>query len=175
MDLRHPSHTARRRRAAAVIGLVLLTLTGCGDDDAEPAAGTSTTVTDTTTTTAAADGSGPIELSADLPGHVPAGPFTWEFTITNTGDEPVTLTFPTSQEGEAVLTDDGTVAHRFSEGKFFTQVIRELTLEPGRSETIRLDDNLSAVEPGTYDLALRPAVQSTVGTLTERVEVIPGS
>lgn len=102
-----------------------------------------------------------VELDADLPRSVAAGPVTWEFTVTNTTEAPVTLTFPTGQPGDVVLAtavDPDTAVHRWSDGRFFDQAVREVTLDAGASEPVALPDDLTGVEPGTYEIVLSVAV-----------------
>lgn len=64
-------------------------------------------------------------------------PVRFAFTVTNTGDVPVTLEFNDACKADFVVEDDGTDQEhwRWSEGQMFAQVITDLTLPPGGDET----------------------------------------
>jgi hypothetical protein len=175
----------RRTLTAGLIAVALL-VSACGDDDEVnvPATGEGRT---TTTTAApeetapeetapeetARDGEEAIEVSADVPDTIPAGEHTFSFELTNVSEEPLTITFPSAQTGEALLlAEDGTVVYRWSEGQFFTQQLMERTLAPGEALEIELPADLSDVSPGTYELVLEPTTQSPVGHIVELVEVV---
>jgi hypothetical protein len=81
----------------------------------------------------------------------PGASVRWSFAVRNSGDESVTLTFPTGQNGDVVLTGDGAEAYRWSSCCVFTQAIREVQLAAGETWTFSLSDTLD-VEPGTYEL-----------------------
>lgn len=141
--------------------LLLAAVGGCGDD-------TETSASDSTSP----DGGDAVELRSDVPEQVPAGPFTWELTVTNVSDDPVSLTFSSAQQADATLrTDDGTVVHQWSEDMFFAQQITELELGPGESETIELEDDLSGVGPGTYELTLELTADGPPEPVVTRVQV----
>ena len=59
-------------------------------------------------------------------------PIKIELKLKNASKEPVTITFPTSQRFDLVVSDtEGKEVWRWSHGKVFLQVIQEVTLEPG--------------------------------------------
>lgn len=150
----------RRRVAGFAVSLVALgVFAGCGDDGdtLESADDPVTTTTAESTTTTGRDGSvAPlpdgalaVEMVSDI--RFPAGPHVWMLELTNTSDQPVTVTFPTGQRGDVVLRRDDERIHRWSDGRFFAQQVSEETLEPGGVLPIELEDDLSGVEPGFYD------------------------
>lgn len=158
-------------KLAAALTILLLVLGACGDDDAAETADTTTSTTGDRTTTAPVAGA--VELTAQVATSVPAGPVTWELEVRNSADEPTTLTFPSAQQGEALLLDDGETVHRWSDGRSFAQVVQDMTLEPGESFVIELADDLSDVEPGDYTLRLSLQVQDAPAPVEELITVTP--
>lgn len=77
----------------------------------------------------------------------------YQYIVKNTGDEPVTLEFTTSQQYDYEITDkNNEVVYRFSDGRSFMQVLRDVTLEPG--EEMTFDIELPELEPGDYTLTM---------------------
>jgi hypothetical protein len=79
-------------------------------------------------------------------------PATWLLEVSNRGTGRATLTFPSGQNGDVVLEQSGREAYRWSGGKFFTQAVRPVSLEPGGTETFTLEEERLSVEPGRYRL-----------------------
>lgn len=75
----------------------------------------------------------------------------WAFDVTNSGSRPVVLTFSNGQRGDVILTQGGVEMYRWSSGKAFTEAIETVTIQPGRSLSVVLNDTITA-EPGHYDL-----------------------
>ncbi len=75
----------------------------------------------------------------------------WAFDVTNTGKTPVDLTFSSGQRGDVILSQGGVEKYRWSDGKAFTEAIETVTLEPGTSVPVVLNDAL-ALPPGDYDV-----------------------
>jgi len=73
---------------------------------------------------------------------------TFTVTVANTGDTPRTLTFPTGQIADITATADGDPVWRWSDGRMFTQAIREETIDPG--DTISMSGTWEAPPAGTY-------------------------
>lgn len=63
----------------------------------------------------------------------------FDFTVTNTSDEPVTLRFSDACTADVAVRDDGREVWRFSDGRMFAQVITEETIGPGESETFDVE------------------------------------
>ena len=172
-------------RALALLAVVLLVVAGCGEDDSDtgPATSSSTSSTETiggTSSSSSSSTSTPdepqpaadlVELRADVPATVDPGPVVWELTTTNTADQPIMLTFPTAQPGDATLLTGDQVVHRWSDGRFFAQVIQEKQLAAGESFTIQLEDDLAGVDPGAYTLRLSLAVVGPPEPLEQRIRV----
>jgi uncharacterized protein (DUF58 family) len=76
----------------------------------------------------------------------------WTLSVTNGGTAPATLTFPSGQDGDVVLDQNGRQAYRWSGGRFFTQAVRPVTLDAGATRTFTLEEERLAVEPGRYRL-----------------------
>lgn len=79
-------------------------------------------------------------------------PATWLLAVTNRGEGPVVLTFRSGKNGDVALEQGGSEAYRWSAGKFFTQALRPVTLEAGKTETYALEEERLEVAPGTYQL-----------------------
>jgi hypothetical protein len=93
----------------------------------------------------------------------------WNFSVTNVSQDVVTMTFPSGQDGDVVLSQNGEERYRWSAGRFFTQAVRTVELAPSEAYHFTLEDTL-AVAPGSYDLtatlASEPAPTAVVRTVT---------
>ncbi|WP_049923990.1 BsuPI-related putative proteinase inhibitor [Halopiger djelfimassiliensis] len=87
---------------------------------------------------------GTLETTGDA-----TGPVTFQFTVTNTGAEPIELEFTDACKAEFVVEDDGTEIWRFTEGRMFAQVMSSKTLDPDESLTV--DAEWADPDPGEYD------------------------
>jgi hypothetical protein len=167
-----------------VAGVVIVAaVAACGSDDAslDTDRAATTTAPERSPTTSLADAPPPARvgeaLDAQLLGEdrVPAGPHTWMIELTNTSDQDVVVTFPTSQRGDVVIEREGEVVHRWSSDRFFTQEVTEVPLAAGASEVLTLEDDLSAVEPGFYDAIVTVSVVGPPEPLTRSIRVVsPG-
>ena len=148
--------------------LVLLAASAaCGDgDDPAPdvAAGADRS-------TEAPPTSGGVGLEVDVPAPLVAGaPVTWPLVVTNGTGAPVTLSFPSGQQGEVVLTAaDGSEAYRWSEGMMFSQALTEAVVGARSEVTFELQGTLD-VDPGVY--TLEASVPSEPAPPPVRQEVI---
>lgn len=95
---------------------------------------------------------------------------TWSFRVTNNGSEAITLTFSSGQDGDVVLTRDGSTAYRWSDGRSFTQALRNEKLGPGETYSFSLQDQLS-LEPGTYSLKATVTSDPAPAPVTREVQV----
>lgn len=170
----------------AVVGALVVTACGGDGGEAKATSGVERSTTSssapeadpvTTSSLPAPPPEGALEVTAEVPTRIPAGPHTWQFEITNVTDAPLTLVFPTAQRGDAVVEgDDGTAVHRWSEDRFFAQQVQEISLAAGQSETIELGDDLSGVEPGYYRVVLAPALLGEVDPLDRSIRIVePGT
>ncbi len=168
------------RAAAIALVLTAVLLGACGDDDTglDARDAVTTTLPERSPTTPLADAPAPDRvgesLEADLVGEsrVSAGPHTWMIELTNTSDAEVVVTFPTSQLGDVVIAREGEVVHRWSSDRFFQQQVSELALAPGATETLELSDNLSAIEPGFYDLTVTVAVVGPPAPIERSIRIV---
>ena len=84
---------------------------------------------------------------------------TFVVTLTNRASVPRTLTFPTSQTHDCIVSAaDHKEVWRHSSGRMFAQVITELTLKPGESRAYtatwnQTDARGKPVPPGEYEAA----------------------
>ena len=77
----------------------------------------------------------------------------WVIDATNVTDEGIPITFGSGQVAEVTVSEGGSELYRWSNGKSFTQEVREVDFEAGRSAGATLADPF-AVPPGT-DYTLR--------------------
>lgn len=94
-------------------------------------------------------------------------------TIRNTGDLPLTLTFPSGQQFDFEIRNErGEAVYRWSDGKFFTLALTQLDLSPGE-QTFAVEIPLSnkpgeAFAPGEYTLE---GWLTTIGAAAYRASV----
>jgi predicted small secreted protein len=161
------------RRLLAALAACALLVAACGDDDdvaTDVGQGAETTSTTATPTT---EGTMPVDLVTDLPDELPAGELELRFDAVNVSDEPVSLTFPSGQDGDAHLLDaDGESVYTWSATRSFIQVIQERTLDAGEAYPVTLDADLRGVAPGTYTLELSLAVQDPPPPLQLEVTIV---
>ncbi len=78
----------------------------------------------------------------------------WALDVTNTGTTSVDVKFSSGQRGDVILRQGDVTAYEWSEGKTFTQAEETVTLQPGKSLSIVLNDLLN-VPAGEYDVFAR--------------------
>ena len=83
------------------------------------------------------------------------------FDVRNETGADVVLTFGSGQDGDVVLSQGGEEKYRWSEGTLFTEALRTITLAPGQTHRVVLNDSLD-VPPGMYDLKAWIAATATV-------------
>lgn len=167
-------------RVIVAAACILLVFAGCGRDDdplvSEDAV--TTTVDPSVSTTALADLPAPstpseaLEVVLVSDSRVTAGPHVWTIELRNVSDAAIVVTFPTSQRGDVVLSEGSEVVHRWSAERFFQQQVSEVSIAPGESETVELDDDLSAVDPGFYGVEISAAVVGAPPPVSDSVRVV---
>ncbi|RLF52925.1 MAG: hypothetical protein DRN19_00105 [Thermoplasmata archaeon] len=86
-------------------------------------------------------------------------------SVTNIDDRLINLTFPTAKTGDFSIVDpDGTEVYRWSEGKYFIQVITTLTIKPKETITLLTDEWKPSIE-GTY--TIRAWLETTPRVLSD--------
>lgn len=103
------------------------------------------------------------ELDGSLDATATADEVTFALTVHNAGTTPVRVTYRSGRSVEVVVRDAaGDETWRWSEGRMFTQALREETIEPGERLTHRV--SWDAPEPGEYraraSLAGEPSVEA---------------
>jgi hypothetical protein len=73
------------------------------------------------------------------------------FDVRNESEGPLDLIFPSGQEAEVILSQDGVEKYRWSEGLLFTEAIKTVTLQLGDVYPLAIYDTVD-VPPGRYDL-----------------------
>jgi hypothetical protein len=81
-------------------------------------------------------------------------PVTLTFTVTNTGNQPVSLQFRDACQADFAVYDDDEELWRWSEGRMFAQVLQESSLAPDEGESFEAtwDDPESGTHTGHAEL-----------------------
>jgi hypothetical protein len=74
-------------------------------------------------------------LAASLQAEPRADTVYLTLRVTNPGDAPVELTFPTGQSFEFLVERNGEEVWRWSEGRAFTQAVRQISVEGSATES----------------------------------------
>lgn len=91
----------------------------------------------------------------------------FELSLTNEGDEPMLLQFPSGQQFEIIVKDENNkVVYRYSEGKMFTMAIVMKEIEP--KETLVWVDEWNEAPPGTYTVIGELQIFSINGESVDR-------
>lgn len=92
-------------------------------------------------------------------------------TVTNAGDDPVTLSFRTGQRVDFVAraAGGGKQVWRYGEGRMFTQVLGSETLDPGESTTYTA--TWSNPPAGSYEIEGELAASEDDASATATVEI----
>lgn len=155
---------------------------GGGDDRAGDATTTTTsapTVATTSTTAAASttgDASAPaaepaLALMVDMPDLRSGTAVSWPVTLANRGEESVALTFASGLDADIELIDaQGAVAYRWSQGRVFSQAIRNRSIPAGARWRFTPTGTLD-VAPGTYTARVRLAARPAPPMITRDVDV----
>lgn len=123
-----------------------------------------------------------VQVQLEVEQQVVAGEsVTMRLKVENEGAQPVTLTFPTSQRYDFIVTrTDGTVVWQWSHGKNFTQAVGTLTLAPGQEVELQEewdqrgnDGNL--VAPGDYQVRGVLTVKPPIVTAPEPLTIAPAA
>ncbi len=100
-------------------------------------------------------------------------PVWWVFDVTNKGSKAVVLTFASGQRAEVVLSLGGEQAYRWSSGRAFTEAIETVSLEPGATMPVVLNDDLN-LEPGQYELSATVTASVKVSAETVTLPALSG-
>ena len=76
-----------------------------------------------------------MSLDATLDATITDDGVAFELTVTNTGSNPVDLSFPNALKADFAVLDDDTEIWRFSDGKMFAQMISTETIDSGTDQT----------------------------------------
>ncbi len=100
-----------------------------------------------------------LELRVQLRETLETGRIRWALTVANRGERAVTLVYPTAQDGDLVLREDGEVAYRWSEGRVFAQQQRCQLIGAGQDYQFSLRGTDLDVDPGDYELVASLAAE----------------
>jgi len=78
-------------------------------------------------------------------------------TVTNRGERPIRLTFPSAQVYDFVVRQDGREVWRWSRDKMFTMMLTEVLLPPGKPQSYtepwdQIDTEGRPIPPGEYEV-----------------------
>lgn len=76
-----------------------------------------------------------MSLSTDLRVAAESNAVTFTFRVSNEGEEPVDLTFPSGKIADVVVRQGDEDVWRWSDGRMFTQTLKHRTLAAGESLT----------------------------------------
>jgi hypothetical protein len=125
-------------RLAPVV-LAVVAISSCGSDSESEHA-------------SADGGRSALTLEVTAPSEVArGGSVVWSLTLANHTDRAIELVCPTGQEAEVGLSRAGATPYRWSEGRFFTQAVRRMLVEPGET-SIELQEERLDLSPGEYTL-----------------------
>lgn len=97
-----------------------------------------------------------------LDGHLEAVVITeaveFAFTVTNAGDEPMSLEFRSGLGADIAVLRGGAEVWRWSDGRLFTQALWSETLAPG--ESVIHEATWPDPDPGTYEAVGRLAAEN---------------
>ena len=100
-----------------------------------------------------------MDLDVSVSAAVADDHVTFTLRAENAGRDPVSLTFGSGQTAEFVVSSDDDVVWRWSDGRMFTQRVREETLAAG--EDLVTEGQWPDPSPGSY------AVEATLATTAE--------
>lgn len=72
----------------------------------------------------------------------------FEFVVTNTGADPVEVTFRNGGQADFVVYEEGSEVWRWSEGRMFTQMLQPATFDPGDEAVF--EEVWPDAQPGDY-------------------------
>jgi hypothetical protein len=98
----------------------------------------------------------PIRLTimTDRPVYTPGTPILMTLLATNTADIPVTLSFPTAQRFDFVVSYKGTELWKWSADKVFPQVTGKIVLKPGQQIAFQTKEYKAQLPPIVINEAL---------------------
>jgi hypothetical protein len=98
-----------------------------------------------------------MALESSVDASVGADAVTFTFTVENTGDDPVEVTFRSGLDADFAVVADAGEVWRASDGMMFTQALRPATFAPGQTETYEAE--WSDPNPGDYEVVAELAVR----------------
>jgi len=110
-----------------------------------------------------------LDLRVVLGETLETGRIRWALEVRNQGDGPVTLVYPTAQDGDVVLRQGGDEAYRWSAGRSFAAGERCQVIGAAQSYRVELPGSPLAVEPGDYELVAR--LSATPAPAAARLDV----
>jgi hypothetical protein len=108
-------------------------------------------------TSAAAEKDVALSLRADRSVYTAGQRIVLTLTVTNSGDRPVRLTFPSAQIYDFAVRQDGREVWQWSRDRMFTMMQTEVLLRPGKPKSYteswnQIDTDGKPLQPGTYEV-----------------------
>lgn len=114
-----------------------------------------------------------LDASARPSRPVSGEPVRWVLELTNPGDEPVAVAFPTTQRGDVRLSEAGVDVYHWAEPRAFSVVQDVEVVLAGETVSFDLDDDRLAVPPGEYEMLASVRATEVNRVVRETVTVRP--
>lgn len=109
-----------------------------------------------------------MTLAGALTATVTGSTVTFEFAITNVGEDSVAMKFRSGKEVDVAVQQDGREVWRWSEGRMFTQAIHEEILGPGEE----IVHELEWTDPSAGEYTAVASLAASNHTVTDRVDIV---
>lgn len=93
-----------------------------------------------------------LEASSHPSRPVSGQPVRWVLELRNRSDEPVTVSFPTTQRGDVRLAEDGVDVYHWAERRAFSTVQDRVVVLGGDTVAFELGEPRLSVPPGEYEM-----------------------
>lgn len=114
-----------------------------------------------------------LDASARPSRPVSGEPVRWVLELTNPGDEPAAVAFPTTQRGDVRLSEAGVDVYHWAEPRAFSVVQEVEVILAGETVSFHLDDDRLAVPPGEYEILASVRAIEVNRVVRETVTVRP--
>lgn len=115
-----------------------------------------------------------LDASARPSRPVSGEPVRWTLELTNPGDEPVVVAFPTTRRGDVRLSEAGVDVYHWAEPRSFSVVRGVVVILAGETVSFPLDEDRLQVPPGDYEMLASVRGIQVNRVVRESVTVRPG-